>query len=405
LDEADLLGDTVAVLAAPGKLVAQGTPVKLKSELGKGYVVSVSFRDDITVADVERHASSVLDHIQSVAPACQKVHVEERVVEFQLNNKDPKVVQTALGRVEEARKEDGVKEVDVRGASLEGVFLDLMAKEESATRSDPSQLSDEEKDSLEPTEPVLESRSSTSTIPGAAPAPIKLDLTSGRPQSFLRQTLVIFHKRTLIARRAWLTPFLAVLVAIAGACIPLVFLNNRQPSCVRRFRPSFPTPVYLPLSPEWNSVAPFVGNTTGAKVLERPAGIVESLGATMANVSTENLQDGGAFDDVVNGRYRNLSLGGVSFDFASGQQDKATFAWEASSPGGTGLVMLNLVNNILFNRALNASSGGNAAAGGQATLILAHYEPFPLQAAGTLVALKWVAFFGAAMVSSSTSSL
>ena len=44
LDEADLLGDHVAILAAPGKLVAYGSPVALKSS-GDGYTVHVALDD------------------------------------------------------------------------------------------------------------------------------------------------------------------------------------------------------------------------------------------------------------------------------------------------------------------------------------------------------------------------
>ena len=48
LDEADLLADNIAVLAAPGKLVANGTPVTLKTSLGEGYSVQVKFSHDLT---------------------------------------------------------------------------------------------------------------------------------------------------------------------------------------------------------------------------------------------------------------------------------------------------------------------------------------------------------------------
>ena len=81
-----------------------------------------------------------------------------------------------------------------------------------------------------------------------------------------------------------------------------------------------------------------------------------------------------------------------SIDQQSGQ---SLFAWEATPPGLTGLVMLNLVSNLLYNTALNSTSRAAASP----SIILANYQMFPGIAAGTLVALKWVAFFGAAMVS------
>lgn len=56
--------------------------------------------------------------------------------------------------------------------------------------------------------------------------------------------------------------------------------------------------------------------------------------------------------------------------------------------------MLNLASNLLYNTALNATGKTPPVP----SLILANYQTFPGIAAGTLVALKWVAFFGAAMV-------
>ena len=64
------MADTIAVLAAPGKLVAQGTPVSLKSQLGHGYTIDVAF--NISSPQDEKlntHPSTkLLDHIQKTAP-------------------------------------------------------------------------------------------------------------------------------------------------------------------------------------------------------------------------------------------------------------------------------------------------------------------------------------------------
>jgi hypothetical protein len=56
--------------------------------------------------------------------------------------------------------------------------------------------------------------------------------------------------------------------------------------------------------------------------------------------------------------------------------------------------MMNLVTNILYNQVLNQS--GNIAS--TPNLIYVNYAAFPHLAAGTLVDLEWVVFFGAAMV-------
>lgn len=43
LDEANLLAEHIAILAAPGKVLVEGSPVALKHDLGKGYFMRVSF--------------------------------------------------------------------------------------------------------------------------------------------------------------------------------------------------------------------------------------------------------------------------------------------------------------------------------------------------------------------------
>ncbi|KAG2091193.1 uncharacterized protein F5147DRAFT_780074 [Suillus discolor] len=69
------------------------------------------------------------------------------------------------------------------------------------------------------------------------------------------------------------------------------------------------------------------------------------------------------------------------------------FARQAALPSLTGPTMMNLATNILYNRASNASGDIEH----PPNLIYASYAAFLHLASGTLVDLKWVAFFGAAM--------
>ncbi|KAJ7077598.1 hypothetical protein C8R43DRAFT_1178602, partial [Mycena crocata] len=103
-----------------------------------------------------------------------------------------------------------------------------------------------------------------------------------------------------------------------------------------------------------------------------------------------DVADNATFVSTIQNNFRNLTTGGISFDTASGN---LLFAWEASPPGLMGPTMLNLASNILFNHALNTSGR----AGVRPTLILPTYQSFPPVDAGTLVALKWIAFYSAVM--------
>ena len=365
------MADTIAVLAAPGKLVAQGTPVSLKSQLGHGYTIDVAF--SISSPQDEKlntHPSTkLLDHIQKTAPHTNISSSSPNQASYHLKEKDPSVVQKVLEAVEAARESHSIASYSVLGTSIEDIFLDLM--------HDESQLIENEKHDG--------SSTATPSLP-AIPAPLKL--TNGRKRSPLSQALTIFHKRYLIARRSWLTPFLTVLVAIAGSCIPLFFLSDRPQTCVTKFRTVPSASLYLPRSPLLllNTFADIP-----SQVLSSPPGIISSLGSSATFLPINNLSNNASFVDTIQQTFRTQALGGVSIDPQSGS---AMIAWEATPPGMTGLVMLNLASNILYNRALNSTGQ----AGTNASLIIPNYQNFPGIGGGTLVALKWVAFFGAAMV-------
>ncbi|KAF9260869.1 P-loop containing nucleoside triphosphate hydrolase protein [Marasmius fiardii PR-910] len=369
LDEADLLADHIAILAAPGKLVAEGTPVALKRDLGGGYNIQVMFG---TPSD----ATAVLQTIkQSHAPETQLSVVSPRQALYHLRSKDSVVVERVLSLLEERKQELGIASYDVLGTTIEDIFLDLMQKNET---------------------PANRRSSTQSSVSLAVESPPQLEkfdvplaLSSGKKTSPLRQAFTIFYKRWLIARRSWLTPALAVLVAIAGCSIPLVFVRKLPPTCVRTFRPSTSLDLYLPVS----GLDPFISfapTTPLDRPLISPPGLTSTLGNSTRFFRVTELTDNSTFIDTVTNNYRNVSLGGISVDLDTGN---ALVAWEGTSPGYKGPVMLNLASNILYNRALNTSGR----AGDAPAIIRPLYSPFPPVAAGTLSSLRWVAFFGAAM--------
>lgn len=294
----------------------------------------------------------------------------------------------------------GIASYDVLGTSIEAIFLELMRKEEMAQGSVEAVEGAEGEKSLTPSSASIDE-----------PKPVALNLATGRATSPFRQALTIFHKRTIIFRRSWLTPFLAVVIAIAGSTIPLVFISGRSQSCVKTLDiPATDITLFPPTSP---LLAFYLGSES--RVLDSPPGIISSLGNLTALSSLANLTsltnitnlgnttalqpfsvfdvaDNATFVTTIKQNFLNLTTGGVSFDLASGN---SLVAWEATAPGLMGPTMLNLASNILFNHALNTSGR----AGVLPTLILPTYESFPPVDAGTLFALKWIAFYSAVMVS------
>jgi ATP-binding cassette, subfamily A (ABC1), member 3 len=377
LDEADLLADNIAILAAPGKLVAEGTPVALKSNLGQGYSIQVIFDlPDSTEKESSSIPSETLGRIRQVAPHCSMSLSSPSQSSYHLKSKDSVVVEKVLQLLDDECKALHVASYDVLGTSIEDIFLDLMA---SQTRSPSPDGTEKSSGDVLPTLPDL-------TNAPSVPDKAGLELTNGRPRSPLSQALTIFHKRALIARRSWLTPMLVVLIAVCGACIPIFFLSGQSPSCITTFQNETVIPLYLPYSP---IVLPAVG--PGSQILTSPPNITTTLGKTTVFLNTENVPNNATFVSMIQQNYLNLSFGGISIDTQTGD---SLFAWQASPPGLIGPTMMNLVTNILYNRALN-SSGDTA---GTPSIIMANYADFPRIAAGTLTDLKWVAFFGAAMV-------
>ena len=366
LDEADLLADHIAILAAPGKLVASGSPVALKRELGNGYSIQVTFA---TSTDFEKIDTSsrpeLLLSIRTIAPETYVTMPSPHQVCYHLKAKETEVVRQVLGLLDDKANRHAIASYDILGTTIEDIFLDLMNKNETP---------DESEILLEGAiSPHLEGKSNI------------VDLPTGRPVPPFRQAFTIFYKRTLILKRSWLTPLLTVIIGVAGATIPLVFIGGELESCSVRFFNATSSPLYLPFS----SLA-----TSGfsSSLVTSPPNITATLGNTTEFLPITNVPDNATFVNFISQNYLDLFLGGVSFDPNTGA---SLIAWEATPPGITGLSMLNMATNLLYTRALNMS--GNSAR--IPTLILANYGTFPPVDASTLVSLRWVIIFGAAMVS------
>ncbi|KAH8835982.1 P-loop containing nucleoside triphosphate hydrolase protein [Flagelloscypha sp. PMI_526] len=363
LDEADLLADNIAVLAAPGNLVAEGTPIALKRDLGQGYSVVVSFQEG--QLDKVACTSALRDIIHQDAPDVDVIDLGLQVT-YKLNSKDHHVVRNVLENIESHKQSLCVSSYDISGSTIEGIFLDLMI-----THDHPDQV---EKDpGTETSIPTEETRSDVASLP------------RGQKATPFQQAITIFYKRLLIFRRSWLSPLLAVLIAVFGSTVPIVFLDNNVQTCVRKFRTSPTIPLYLPSYALYNGFE----SDPEAVVEVSPPGILDTLPNVTSVVRSSNLADKQTFMDTIDHIYRNLSFGGLSYD---SQSNQVLFAWEAVPPGTNGLAALNLASNMVYHGALNASAN---AAGSSAVTIQANFQVFPPVSAQTLRALKWVVFFGA----------
>ena len=375
------MGDGVAVLAAPGKLLAEGSPVSLKSSLGEGYNVVVQFDQDQT--EVEKLVTpatheDLLASIQRHAPEAIITSLTLHSVTFALKTKDPNIVQQILVGLENEEREGRIGGYEVNSTSLEDIFLGLMGKDRELHENDDQGSSSDEKLGGD------DSPTPDASVDPANPHPTPLDLTPARPTSLLYQSLTIFYKRLLILRRSWLSPLLAVAIACCGACIPLFYMNDRVSTCAITFRPATISPLWLPLSRVGTqamvaAAAPLNGQPiNGDDVIPRvaPPDVLNVLGPVAAVVPTVKLADEASFMQNIEQNVRNLTTGGVWVDTSSRQ---ALLAYEATDTLN-GPTMLNLVSNVLYS----------AVGGADGKTIVANYMPFPLRGAQGFSALRWV---------------
>jgi ATP-binding cassette subfamily A (ABC1) protein 3 len=386
LDEADLLGDRVAVLAAPGKLLAEGPPVSLKSSLGEGYRIVVQSGQDLQ-PDAEQSVTTathedLLSIIQQHAPKTLITSLSISSITFALKTKDPNIVKEILVGLENEQKNGRIGGYEVNSTSLEDIFLDLMGKDRELHES-----SDEDG----PSDEKLDDNNSLTPVPSGGPANphlTPLDLAPARPTSLLYQSMTIFYKRLLILRRSWLAPLLAIAIACCGACIPLFFLNDRVVTCAVTFRPTRTSSLWLPLSRVGIDArnASLVGSLLtdeGDQPLPidvypriAPPDVLNTLGRSVARIPTVKLADKSSFIQDIQQNARNLTAGGIWVDTSSRQ---ALLAYEATG-NLNGPTMLNLVSNVLFS----------AVGGGDGKTIVANYMAFPVKSARGILALKWV---------------
>ena len=340
----------------------------------------MKFTHDLT-KDIDDLPDGLLSSIRLIAPEVYATAPSSTQILYHLRSKDPLVVEKILSMLDRMKDTFGILSYDVIGTNIEDIFLRLMTPERHETVED--KFSSEE--------------DSQSIMTVVEPEP--LALTTGQARAPWHQAVVIFQKRLLIARRSWLLPqLLLVFVAVAGSTVPTFFMAGRPNACIPEFH-NFPTvPLYLPISP-LNTLSPFNGIVSGdsaaavtqntTPILTTPPDISAALGIPGHFIPTMNIADNATLIQYVNQNFKQMNLGAFSLEVTTGN---SLFAWETANSGLKGSAMLNMATNILLGRALQTSQLPES-------LILANFAPFPLPDVQLMPALKWAAFFGAAMVS------
>ncbi|CAJ2505326.1 Uu.00g127200.m01.CDS01 [Anthostomella pinea] len=197
LDEADLLADHIAILSK-GTLRAQGSSVELKDRLGAGYRIHVFNARDIKespeIEGVKRKIS--YDVISYLAPTS-----------------------SLAAQVIRALESAGIHDYKFSSPTIEDVFLQV-AEEVNG------------EDVVMPTPAVKDDKQASSEEIVAVSESDKdndLELLSGRPIGFFKQTGVLLLKRCIVFKTNWFPYVAALLIPIIAAALVSLFVVGQQP--------------------------------------------------------------------------------------------------------------------------------------------------------------------------------
>ncbi|KAJ8125704.1 hypothetical protein O1611_g7934 [Lasiodiplodia mahajangana] len=195
LDEADLLADHIAILSK-GTLRASGSSVELKDRLGAGYRIHVfnarDIKDSPEIEGVKRVKS--FDVISYLAPSSN-----------------------LAARVIRELEAAGISDYKFSSPTIEDVFLQVAEEVKNESPRTPDTVSSNEKQASP--EDVL-------MADGVAEKG-KLELLSGRPIGFFRQTVVLLQKRFTVFKVNWFPYVAALLIPIVAAALTSLFVKNQ----------------------------------------------------------------------------------------------------------------------------------------------------------------------------------
>ncbi|KAK9351867.1 P-loop containing nucleoside triphosphate hydrolase protein [Lipomyces doorenjongii] len=317
LDEADLLADSIAILAR-GELVVAGSPLKLKADFGNGY------------------------RVYSIMPASGK----EMVYEAENGNQ----VISLVNRLE--REEH--KELRVSGPQLEDVFLKFVADsdaeiQELLKENDVVYQDDDEM-----------SKDAVLTFEASG----DLDLKAGVIVGLWGQISTMIRKRLIVTRSHPFPMVCIVLIPIVVGGIVTRFLKSYEVS-VQGYE-SFSLSVFMDsinmiFGPQSTVMEYLPGVSIYLAVSTSPSNTSEYPDLSSAIIFEQTFAE---FVDAVHTNYSTLLPGGIYFNSPvtlSYRVDGGTSFSSASDGIIFGPIVLNMVNNIRANGT---------------TTIITNYSPF-----------------------------
>ncbi len=339
LDEADFLSDHIAILSK-GALVAEGPSVSLKHRFGDGLSFHIPRNANVTVMPDVLGVSKKESRTETVYTVSNHDHPAELI--------------NALDR-------HGIVDYKVSGPTLEDIFLQLVDEPAYHNVSEGTQLA-----AASSQTPEFQDHGHAVKA-GAASAPC-IKLHEGKHIGPFKQGWVLFRKRLTISRRNYLPILGAVAIALIGAgasqlllkgyegieCAPALDVTASQTEySISLANEGSPHLVAGPSSRITDDNFASLAEIYSANHTRWGYGIddVQSLMQGIHTVSTSN-----EFYEYIATQGGTLEPGGIYL----GDGDVAPqFAWLAApSSLHNGIVMQNMLNNILSNVSIFTSYAG-----------------------------------------------
>ncbi|KAI1116486.1 hypothetical protein F5Y14DRAFT_406924 [Nemania sp. NC0429] len=208
LDEADLLADHIAILSK-GTLRAQGSSVELKDRLGAGYRIHVFNARDIKESPEVEGVKKVVsfDVISYLAPSSY-----------------------LAAQVIRALEAAGISDYKFSSPTIEDVFLQV-AEEVKHESINPRPAASPSSPSSSTTE--KQTSGMHVTVDGDVVDEDKLELLSGQPIGFFRQTVVLLLKRCTVFKTNWFPYVAALIIPIIAAALTSLFIKNQDATSCR----------------------------------------------------------------------------------------------------------------------------------------------------------------------------
>lgn len=304
LDEADVLADYLAILSR-GNLKTKGTSVQLKHQVGVGYHVSVA------------HEQKLLG-----GPYTKK---------FTKDDRDTYWFREAIdaSRFIQELREQGIKDYDVAGPTLEDVFLALADE----VKENPTDHEGTELETLNSKGGLVDKQPSSDQ---SSELDKGLQMSKGQGTGIVKQAMILVRKRFTILKRNYFPYIAATVIPILAAGFVTLFLKNfNAPGCDPGEQSSDPklfsiqsvdvVPL-VPVGPE---------GAVDLEMLARRSGV---------NMSSLHLVDTvKEFNQYIERNFRNITPGG----FFIGKDVAPLMAYVGNGNVLGGLITLNALSNSI----------------------------------------------------------